>query len=324
MAIVANTYTRYDAQGLREQLDNIISDLSPMDTPGVTGAGRGTATQTLFETQTDTLAAAVTTNQQIEGDDISSFDASVATVRTGNYTQISRKTLIVSGTLDAVSKAGRQTELAYQIPRRGREIKRDQESHMWSNAAGDAGGTATARVSAALGAWIKTNDDFGSGGASPVWTSGVPGAGRTDGTQRAFTETILKAVVQLCWNNGATPDQIGVGPVNKKRMSETFSGIATQTVNIGDTSHRPTIAVASIDFYVSDFGTLRIVPNRFQQERDAWLIDYDHVNFKVLRGFRVEKLAKTGDAEKRMLLIEYGIEVTNELGFGLCADLTTT
>ena len=324
MAIVSNTYTRYDGVGLREQLADLISDLSPMDTPGITGAGRGTATQTLFEWQTDTLASAVTTNQQLEGDDISSFTAVTATVRVGNYTQIARKDFIISGTVDVVSKAGRNSEIAYQVPRRGREIKRDQEAHFWSNVGGDAGGTSTARVSASMGAWIKTNDFVSTSGGSPTYTSGVPGAARTDGTQQAFTETNLKTVIESVWNNGGTPDTIGVGPVNKKRMSETFSGIATQTVNVNDTVRRPTISVASIDFYVSDFGTFKIVPNRFQRERDAWVIDYSLLKLMILRDYRVEKLAKTGDAEKRMMLTEYGIMVENELGLGLVADLTTT
>lgn len=326
MTIVSNTYTRYTAIGLREQLADIISDISPMDTPGVTNAGRGTATQTLFEWQTDALAAAVTTNQQLEGDDIATFTAVTPTVRVGNYTQIARKELIISGTLDAVSKAGRNSELAYQIPRRGREIKRDQESHMWANVGGDAGGTATARVSAAMGAWVKTNDNFGTGGGSPTYTSGVPGAARTDATsgdQRPITETLFKATAQTVWTSGGMPTDVICGPVNKAKISA-FGGIATQTVNVNDTVRRPTIAIGSIDYYITDWGSLRIVPNRFSRERDCWFVDYDMLKLMVLRNYQTVELAKTGDAEKRMLLIEYGLQVTNEAGLGLLADLTTT
>lgn len=325
MPIVGNTYTRYDAIGLREQLADIISDISPMDTPGITMAGRTTATQTLFEWQTDALAAAVTNNQQIEGDDITSFTAITPTVRVGNYTQISRKELIISGTVDAVSKAGRNTELAYQLPRRGREIKRDQEAHLFANVGGDAGGTATARVSASLGAWVKTNVDFHTTtGGNPTYTSGVPGAARTDGTQRALTETIGKSVIQSCWDSGGNPDTIMVGPVNKQRISDDFSGIATRNIDLAEASRRPMTAVGAIDFYVSDFGTFKVLPNRFMRERDAYFLDMDMIKLAILRNFRTEKLAKTGDAEKRMLLIEYGVQVTNEAGLGLAADLTTT
>jgi hypothetical protein len=326
MTILSNTYTRYGAIGLREQLADLISDLSPMDTPGVTMSGRGTATQTLFEWQTDALAAAATNNQQLEGDDLdqTGYTATTATVRVGNYTQIARKDFIISGTVDAVSKAGRNSEIAYQIPRRGREIKRDQEAHMWANVGGDAGGTATARVSASMGAWIKTNDFVSTSGGSPTYTSGVPGAARTNGTQQAFTETNLKTVIESCWTNGGTPDSIMVGPVNKKRMSENFSGLSTSTHQIDVPDRSPTVSVASIDFYVSDFGTFKIIPNRFQQERDAWLIDYSLLKLMVLRNYHVTKLAKTGDAEKRMMIIEYGLMVENELGLGLVADLTTT
>ena len=160
MAIVANTYTRYTAKGLRESLSDVISDISPSETPILSGAGKSTAKQTLFEWQTDALASADTTNAQIDGDDIDTFPEITPTVRVGNYTQISRKLLVISGTLEAVDKAGRKSELAYQIARRGKEIKRDQEAIILSNQGGDAGGTATARQTATLGAWLKTNVDM--------------------------------------------------------------------------------------------------------------------------------------------------------------------
>jgi len=120
------------------------------------------------------------------------------------------------------------------------------------------------------------------------------------------------------------PDTILAGPVNKQKVSTGWSGIATRNIDINEASRRPMSAVAAIDFYVSDFGTFKVLPNRFHRERDLWFINFDFLSVSTLRNFRTEKLAKTGDAEKRMLLIEYGIKVKNEAAHALAADLTTT
>lgn len=323
MALESGTYTKYDAKGIREDLSDVIYNISPVDTPFMSSIGTGPkAKQTTVEWQTDSLAAADGTNAQLEGDD-ASFSTPAATVRVGNYCQISRKTLVLSGTLEAVDKAGRKSELAYQIAKRGRELKRDMETILLRAQGGDAGGTGTARQLASMNAWLKTNTDVGSTGADPTYTSGVPGAARTDGTQRAFTETILKAVVQDVWTEGGNPKVIMVGPFNKTEVSA-FSGIATRNFDLSNVDPKPTAIIASADVYVSDFGTLRVVPNRFQRERDGWILDWELLRLRFLRPFMTEKLAKTGDAEKRMLLAEYTLQVDQEAGLGLAADLNAS
>jgi hypothetical protein len=309
--------------GLRESLHDVIYDITPEDVPFMSGMGQGPrAKQTLEEWQTDSLAAADGTNAQLEGDD-ASFSTPAATTRVGNYCQISRKTLILSNTLEVVDKAGRKSELAYQMMKRGKELKRDMETIFLRAQAGDAGGVGTARTLAALNAWLKTNADLGTSGAVPTYTSGVPGAVRTDGTNRAFTETILKAVVESAWTNGGSPDVLMVGPVNKQKVSA-FSGIATRNYDLSNVDPRPTAVIASADVYVSDFGTFRVIPNRFQREEDGWLIDFDLVEARFLRPIQEVKLAKTGDAEKRMIVAEYTLCVKQEAGLGICGDLTTT
>jgi len=322
MAIVANTQTRYGQIGLRERLSNIIYDITPMETPVVTAMGKSGTDQTIFEWQTDVLGAVDTGNAHIEGDDISSFPATTPTSRVGNYTQISRKLVIVSGTVDRVNKAGRASELAREVSRRGREMKRDFEGITLENLAGDAGGTATARQTATLGAWVKTNVDKEAGGGNPTYTSGVPSATRTDGTPRALTETMFKAVAQSMWTNGADLNAVTVyaGAHNKEVISG-FSGVVTRNFDISNTP-KPTAVIAAVDVYVTDFGTVRIAANRFQRGRDLWFIDPEYLSMRVLRPFQTIKLAKTGDAEKRMLLQEWGIQVSQEAGLGLVADLT--
>lgn len=321
MALVSGTMTRYEGKGLREDLADVIYNISPEDTPFMSSIGRGSATQTLHEWQTDSLAAADGTNAQLEGDD-AAFTTPAATVRVGNYTQISRKTVILSDTLESVDKAGRRSELAYQLAKRGAELKNDMEKIFLQNQGGAAGDVGTARKLASLPAWLKTNVNKDAGGANPVYTSGVPGAARTDGTQRAFTETIAKDVIQQCWTEGGNPKVIMVGPVNKTRISTTFTGISTR--NLDSSSAAPTAVIASVDVYVSDFGVLRVIPNRLQRERDAWFLDWSVLSCPYLRAFRQTPLAKTGDAEKRMMVAEYTLRVNQEAALGLAADLTTT
>ena len=323
MAIKSNTYLTFDAKGIREQLSNKIYNITPADTPFLSMVGKEKAENTLFEWQTDVLGAVSTSNAQIEGDDDPSFPAITPTVRVGNYTQISRKLVIISGTEEVVNKAGRQSELAYQTALRAQELKRDMEATMFENIGGVAGNSTTARKTATLSAWIKTNVEKEAGGGNPTYTSGVPGAARTDGTPRAFTETILKAGIELVWTSGGDLRFLTVGPVNKQKVSA-FTGVVTRNYDISNRPAKATAIIAAADVYVSDFGILNVMPSRYQKERDAWLFDPKWIAIAHLRPFHRIKLAKTGDAEKRLLQVEWGLKVKQEAGLGLAADLTTT
>jgi len=320
MSIVTNTFTTFDAKGIREDLSNIITNIAPEETPYMSNIGRESISNSLFEWQTDTLAAAAA-NKQIEGDDVSSFDSVTATVRLQNYAQISRKTIILSATEEVVNKAGRRSELAYQIAKRSAELKRDQEFTMLNGAVAAAGNTSTARGTASLGAFLKTNIDKASDGTNPSYTT-LPSSARTDGTVRTFTETILKNVIQQVWTSGGTPKILMCGPVNKQRVSG-FSGIASSRFNING-GEKPATLIGAVDLYVSDFGTVAVVANRFQRERDAWVLDPEYAKMTVLRPYQQVELAKTGDAEKRLLLVEWGHKVLAQDAHGLAADLITS
>ena len=320
MTIVSNTFTTYSAKGIREDLSNVITNIAPEETPYQSNIGRETISNTLFEWQTDTLADAAA-NAQLEGDDVGTFDSVTATVRLTNYAQISRKTIVLSNTEEVVNKAGRRSELAYQIAKRGSELKRDQEFILLNGGVAVAGNTTTARVTASLGAFVKTNTDKQTNGTDPSYTT-LPNSARTDGNVRTFTETILKNVIQKVWSSGGTPKILMVGPVNKQRVSG-FAGIASSRFNI-DGGAKPATLIGAVDIYVSDFGNVSVIANRFQRERDAWVIDPDYAKMTVLRPYQQVELAKTGDAEKRMLLIEYGLKITAENAHGLAADLVTS
>ena len=320
MAIVTNTFLTFDAKGIREDLSNVITNIAPEETPYMSNIGRESVSNSLYEWQTDTLASAAA-NKQLEGDDVTSFDAVTATVRLQNYAQISRKTIVLSATEETVNKAGRKSELAYQIAKRGAELKRDQEFTMLNGAVAAAGNSTTARGTASLGAFVKTNVDMQTNGANPSYTT-LPNSARTDGNVRTFTETILKNVIQQVWTAGGTPKMLMTGPVNKQRVSG-FSGIASSRFNI-DGGAKPATLVGAVDIYVSDFGNIQVIANRFQRERDAWVIDPDMAKVTTLRPYQQVELAKTGDAEKRMLIVEWGHKVMAENGMGLAADLVTS
>lgn len=314
MAQPSNTYSSYDAVGNREDLTNIIYDVSPTDTPVMSALPRTKATATNHEWQTDSLASASAANAVIEGDDATT-DASTATTRLGNRTQILDKVAQVTGTQEAVSKAGRKSEMAYQMEKRMKEIKRDIEAAITDNGAYVAGNDTTARELAGFPAWLTTNTSAGATGADPTT---IGSTARTDGTQRAFTEELLKAVLQDCFTNGGNPTMAVVGAFNKRKASE-FTGSATRMDRSEDKK-----LYAAIDVYVSDFGEIKFVPDRFSRARDCLLIDPEFAAVAYLRPFQTVDLAKTGDTVRKQILTELTLEVKNEAAHGGVYDLTTS
>lgn len=323
MAQPAGTFSTYQAKGIRENLADVIYNISPIDTPFMNNIGRETASNTYFEWQTDALNAPDTGNAAIEGDDAPTASAS-PTTRLGNYTQISRKNVTVSGTLEAVNKAGRRSELSYQLAKRGAELKRDMEAILCSGQAAVAGGDGTARKTAGIEAFIMAPTAVrGAGGADPTLsggTAGYPNAAPTDGDARPFTEDLLKQGLQLVWTAGGDPSIVMVGPHNKQVVS-TFAGIATRFRDVPAGKQAQIIGAA--DVYVGDFGEVTIVPNRFKRDNTALILDPEYLGIAYLRNFQTIELARTGDAEKRELLVEYGLKVHNHNAQGIVADLTT-
>jgi hypothetical protein len=326
MAIATNTVTRYDAtKSVREDLANVIYNISPTDTVFMNNVGRGKVEQTYSEWQTESLASPDTNNAQLEGDDAPAADAFVATNRVGNYTQISRKIAQVSGTVESVGLAGMKSMMGHEMAKKSAELKIDMEAILTGNQAAVVGNNSTARKTAALGAWLRTNDTFGTGGASPTMSAtndGYPQTAAVAGTARAFAESDLKSLIQSSWTNGGKINRsfVMVGPFNKIGISA-FDGIATRFRDVPAGKQAQIIGAA--DVYVSDFGQVNIVPNRFQPEGNIYLVDPELVDIAYLRGFRTEALAKTGDNTKRMLIVEYLLKVKQEKGLAVFRDATT-
>jgi hypothetical protein len=329
MAIATNTLTRYDGyRAVREDLANVIYNISPVDVPFMSNVGRENVKNTYYEWQTDNLAAASASNAQLEGNDYNgTATARTPTQRVGNYTQISSKIIETSGTLEAVDKAGMRSYLAYELAKAASELKRDMETTLTAGQVAVAGNNTTARITAGLGAWLITNSYSGTSGTAPVMSSGAgnldgtPATAAGAGTARAFTETLLKSAVQGVWTQGGDPKVLMVGPFNKTVVSG-FTGIATRFRDVPAGSQAEIIGAA--DVYVSDFGTVNVVPNRFQPENTAYILDPEYASVGFLRNFRTEVLAKTGDAEKRMIIVEYGLKVRQQKSHAAVRDLTTS
>lgn len=306
MAAPANTFLTTAAIGNREDLTDIIYRISPTATPFVSMAAKGKASNTLHEWQTQDLASAVTNNAQAEGDDATAKTVT-PTVRLNNRTQISTKTVIVSGTQQAMNPAGRKDELAYQLSLASLELRRDMES-----SATQLDVTATApRQSRGLVGWVVDNVNR-NGGTLASYTGNT---GRTKGTAIAFTEARLKDVLQKCFTAGGDPDTILLPPAAKQTFS-TFTGNATRFDKSEDAK-----LYASVDVYVSDFGELKAVPSRFQDANDVFVLESSKWAISYLRPFQTMELAKTGDAEKREILVEWTVEARAPKANGAVYDV---
>ena len=315
-------FRTYTAIGQREDLSNTIFNIAPTETPVVSSIGKTKATATYHEWQTDDLAAA-SASGLLEGADAAGA-SDTPTTRVGNRTQIQGKTVHISGTLDAVDKAGRKTETAYQLAKAGQELKRDMEKTILGNVAASNGTAGSAaRLLGSIQSWLGTNFVTMTDGVAPVGANGT--AARTEGaTASAFTEAKLKDVVKSCFENGGNPTLLVVPPTQKQVVS-TFTGIAEQRYQAP--AAKATTIIGAADVYLSDFGTLSVVPDRFMtadttpDAEQALVLDPTMASVATLRPFESNLLAKTGDSEKHQMLVEYTLQVSNEKAHGIVADL---
>lgn len=329
MAQPSNTYETYDAVGNREVLADKIWQITPEETPFISAIGKKDVEGVHPEWQTDTLATPDTNNNQPEGNDWV-FQQINPTTRVGNYCQISDKRISISGTQDVVSKAGRRSEMAREIAKKGAELKTDMEVIALSNQPSSAGsGNAVAnRLSGGFRAWLSTNDLLGSGGASGGFntSTGLVDAA-TNGTQRAFTKSLLDQAISAAYVAGGNPTMV-MGSPYAKTVFSTFMSDANVANQRYETPRRSqTTIVAAADTYLSDFGTLTVVPNRQMARagasiaRNVFLVDPSMAAVGTLRPIGRYTPAKTGDQEKQVLLTEWTLIVNNEASHAVVADV---
>lgn len=321
MAQFGNTFDKYDASTAnREDLSDMIFDVSPSETPILSMMGKSKAKSTLHEWLTDALAAAAM-NHAIEGDDAdTSADALTTRTRINNITPILKKKIVVSGTQeDGMDAAGITSEMAHQESKKMKEIKLDLEYMIMNggetNGIGNirvAGNATTAREMSSLQCYIATNSSVGALGAA---SAGTGADAMTSGTDRAFTETITGSVLSSCFTNGANPTVLAVDAVGKGLVSD-FTGGSTRYV---DTNTKELIH--SIDVYVGDYHTLKVVPCRQCPGEIAYFLDPKYLKLAELRSLQSYDLAKTGDNVKREMVWECTLEVCNEKAHGIAGDL---
>ena len=321
MAQPSNTFDSYDVKGIREDLENVIYDISPEETPFYSSLKKVKASNTYHEWQTDALRSSAA-NAHIEGDDTTG-EARVATTRLGNYTQIFKNAVVIPDTDEGLDKAGRAAEMAYQVLKIAKEQKLDIEKALFDNNAYVAGNATTARELAGVPAYLKTNvANVGSGGAAP--TGAVPGAtARTDGTATVFTQADFDTVMQSIWEAGGKPDTVYLSAFQMNKALG-FTGMNNQRSTIGAAVGGTNAVVNAVDVYVTPWGTVDFVPTRENRSRDVFIMQSDMFGVGVLRPTKNTELAKTGDSTKRQVLTELTLISKNEKASGAVYDCTTS
>jgi len=315
MAQPGNTFDSYDAVGIREDLSDVIHDVSPEDTPFYSSCAKAKARNTYHEWQTDALRSSAT-NAHIEGD-ATAAEARTATTRLGNYTQIFKNAVIIPGTDEGLDKAGRAKEMAYQTLKIAKEQKLDIEKALFANNARVAGDSSTARELAGLPSWIVTNIDE-AGDATAATGNGTDA--RTDGTAAAFSQTRFDSVMQSIWESGGKPDTVYL-TAYQMNVALGFAGNNNQRSNITAEAEK---VIKHMSVYVTPWGTVKFVPSREQRGSDVFVIQDDMFAVGVLRPTKNEALAKDGDYEKRQVLTELTLVSKNEKSSGAVYDCSTS
>jgi len=316
MAQPSNTFDSYDANGIREDLENVIYNISPEETPFYSSLKKVSASNTYHEWQTDTLRASAD-NKHIEGDDTTA-SAMTATSRLGNYTQIFKNAVTIPDTDEGLDKAGRSAEMAYQTLKIAKEQKLDIEKALFANNARVVGSATAARELAGAPAWMTSNiTNTGTSGADPT---GDGTDARTNGTQTAFTQTDFDSAMQSIWENGGRPDSVYLSAY-QMNIALGFTGNNNQrsTVQAGDEK-----VVKSLDVYVTPWGTVEFTPTRENAGRDVFIMQNDMWSCAALRPTKNTALAKTGDSTKRQVLTELTLVCKNEKASGMVVDCSTS
>jgi len=316
MAQPTNTFDSYDAKGIREDLENVIYDISPEETPFYSSCKKVKATNTYHEWQTDALRSSAA-NAHIEGD-ATTAEARTATTRLGNYTQIFKNAVVIPDTDQGLDKAGRGAEMAYQVLKIAKEQKLDIEKALFDNNAQVAGSNSAARELAGAPVWFtSTIQNKGSGGAH---ANGTGSNARTDGTATVFNQDKFDAAMQSIWEKGGRPDTVYLSAFQmNKALAFTGNNNQRSTVQAGDEK-----VVKSLDVYVTPWGTIEFQPTRENRSRDVFIMQDDMWAVGVLRPTKNVELAKTGDAETRQVLTELTLIAKNEKANGMIADCSTS
>jgi len=321
MAQPTNTFDSYDSVGIKEDLQDVIYDVSPEETPFYSACAKLSAKNTYHEWQTDALRASAA-NAHIEGD-ATAAEARAATTRLGNYTQICKNAVTIADTDTGLDKAGRAKEMAYQVMKIAKEQKLDIEKALFDNNARVAGNSTTARELAGAPAWIVTNTVFGANEGADATGDGTDA--RTDETTAVtdFSQAKFDTVMQSIWEQGGKPDVCYLSAFQMNKALG-FTGMNNQRSTIGAAVGGTNAVVNAIDVYVTPWGSIEFTPTRENRSRDVFVMQSDMWAVGVLRPTKNSQLAKTGDNETRQVVTELTLCSKNEKASGLIADNTTS
>ena len=319
MATPTNQFDSYDAVGIREDLRDVIYNISPEETPFLSKCKKTKATNTYHEWQTDSLRSSAA-NAHIEGDNTTA-SARTGTSRLGNYTQILKGAVNVPDTDEGLNKAGRAKEVAYQTMKLAKEIKLDVEKALFDNNAREAGASgATAREMAGLPSWIVTNID--EAGDATVATGDGTDA-RSDGTAAAFSQTRFDGVMQSIWEQGGNPNSVYLSAY-QMNIALGFTGMNNQRSTIGASVGGTNAVINAVDVYVTPWGTVEFIPSRENRGRDVFILQDDMFEVAELRPMKNTQLAKTGDSTTRQIVTELTLVAKNEKSSGAIYDCSTS
>lgn len=314
MSTITNTFITSDAVANREDLADVIYNIDPTDTPFVSAIGRRSVSNVTFDWQTENLPDTDDDNAQPEGFE-NERSESTPTVRESNICQISKRDATVSGSQNKANAAGKSKEMSHQLALVGKALRKDMEKILvGKQGKNDGSGNGNIRKTRALESWLSTNALRADDGDDAANATSAP----TDGTKRALTETLVKQAMQTAYINGAEPSVMMIGPVNKLEVSK-FTGRASTQVSVNANTVSSNVTV-----YAGDFGTLKVVVNRLQRERSVLLLDPEYASLATYRNFDTTELAKTGDADTTMIVVEYGLEMKNEAAHAIIADVFDT
>lgn len=323
MVAPANTYVSSSASGNREELSDVVSRITPEDTPIYTMINsKDKIEQTNPEWQKDALAPPAA-NAHPEGDTFT-YQATTSVERLKNYTQIFKKSFIISGTQDAVKNAGNYEQSGQQLAKRFVEFKKDVEYAILENNASVGTGT---RELGGLPSWYETNASRGASGADGGYASGTGlTTAATDGTQRAFTKALLDTTLQDIYVAGGNVDYMVCSPYVKSVFATFMSdaNVAALRTHVNDT--KQVTVVGTVDVYQGPHGTVKVVPNRVQAvsadlARHVHILDTSQLAFKWLRPMKYEAGAKDSDGKKHNIIGEGTLCVKNEAGLGTVSDV---
>lgn len=292
--------TQYNATAKVIDLTNMITNISPSDTPIYTYIGRAPkAVQVKHSWEEDDLPAPVD-NAQVEGAAYTVTDPGETTLL-DNVTQIFSRGYGITDTNMATKRYNMSNKLAYEMSKAMKALATDVERAIIKNNKKVLGNASTARKMAGLPYYLKTNTQDNSG------------------TARDLTYALLNNTLEAVYKQGGDPDIIVASPRNKRILSALLP-LSTERTQKAEAKK----IVATIDVFEGDFGIQRVLTDRWLPDTDVYVLSTEYMGTSYLRPFKREELPKSKDATEQIIIGELTLEVRAEKASARITDLNGT